>query len=135
MQVQITAYITAAIAFLALDYVWLKWVAKSLYTERLGDLLREKPKIGAAAAFYLLYVVGIVVFAVLPAIASGEAREATMLGALFGFLAYATYDVTNYATLRQWPLGVACLDVAWGTCLTAFCALVSYYATSWVIGT
>ena len=113
MLTYITAYISAAIAFLALDYLWLTRVAKPLYSAQIGSLLLERPRFGAAAAFYLLYVVGIVVFAIVPALAAGSFAMAAGLGALFGFLAYATYDVTNYATLRAWPFGVACLDIVW----------------------
>jgi uncharacterized membrane protein len=96
----ITAYFTTAIVFLAIDYVWLTQVATRFYFDRIGHLLMERPNMGAAAAFYLIYVVGIVLFAVGPALKNESFSYAVMYGAMFGFFTYATYDVTNYATLR-----------------------------------
>lgn len=124
----VVAYFITLVVFLAIDFVWLTWIARPLYTENLGDLLLEKPRIGAAAAFYALYVVGIVALAISPALASGSTATALFSGALLGLLAYATYDLTNYATLRNWPLHVALLDMIWGAALTGLSAAAGYIA-------
>lgn len=126
----ITAYAVTAVAFLAIDYVWLARIAKPFYFSHMGTLLRERPNFGAAAAFYAVYVIGIVVFAVVPGLSTGSAMTALLYGALFGFFAYGTYDMTNYATLRDWPLIVSIVDIVWGTCLTAAAALVGFWGAS-----
>ena len=125
----LTAYAATAVIFLAIDFIWLSKVARVFYFERLGDLLLDKPNMGAAVIFYAVYVIGIVFFAVVPALRAESASMALIHGALFGFFAYATYDMTNYATLRNWPLVVSLVDIAWGTCLTGASALAGYLAT------
>lgn len=129
----ITAYVATAIVFLAIDYVWLTQVATRFYFDRIGHLLMEKPNLTAAGVFYIIYVVGIVIFAVLPALKNESLAYAIMYGALFGFFTYATYDVTNYATLRDWPVMVAVVDVAWGTVLSAVSAALGYLLTRMVL--
>lgn len=128
------AYMVTAIVFLGLDFVWLSKIAKNFYFDRLGHLLMDRPNLGAAAAFYAVYVIGIVIFAVAPALRDDSAATALVYGALFGFFAYATYDMTNYATLRDWPLGVAVADIAWGTCLTGVSALLGFLGTRFLEG-
>jgi uncharacterized membrane protein len=123
------AYVVTATVFLAVDMVWLTKVAKQFYYDRLGDLLLTTPRMGAALAFYALYVVGIVIFAVAPALREGSAVTAVVYGALFGLFAYATYDMTNYATIRNWSLTVSLVDTVWGTFLTGFAALMGYWVT------
>ena len=125
-------YVFTLAVFLAIDYVWLTQAAKSFYFERLGPLLAENPKLGAAAVFYAIYVVGILYFAVMPGIQEGAARTALINGALFGFFAYATYDMTNYATLKVWPVSVVLVDVAWGTFLTSVSAFAGYWISRFV---
>ncbi|GAB4532579.1 MAG: DUF2177 family protein [Roseibium sp.] len=125
----VTAYVTTAVVFLAIDYVWLSQVATRFYFDRIGHLLMDKPNLGVAALFYLFYVVGLVIFAVAPALKSGSFGHAVVYGALFGFFTYATYDVTNLATLRNWPVIVAVVDVAWGTVLSAVAAAAGYNLT------
>lgn len=125
----LTAYAITACVFLGFDFAWLSKVAKSFYFDRLGGLLLDRPNIGAAAAFYALYVVGIVIFALAPALREGSAVTAIAYGALFGFFAYATYDMTNYATLKNWSFTVSIVDTAWGTCLTGVSALIGYLGT------
>ena len=120
------AYLATATVFLAIDFIWLSQVARKFYVDALGDLLLERPNIAAAAGFYAVYAAGIVFFAVLPAMKSGSALTALTHGALFGFFAYATYDMTNYATLRHWPVSVTVVDVLWGTVLTGFSAFSGY---------
>ncbi|WP_249690746.1 DUF2177 family protein [Stappia sp. WLB 29] len=120
------AYGATALIFLALDYVWLAHVAGSFYRERLAGLMAEQVNFTVAGVFYLVYVIGIVIFAVAPALRSGNWQDAALYGCLFGFFAYATYDFTNLATLRDWPVAVTVVDVAWGTFVTGFSATVGY---------
>ena len=129
----IAAYAITAAIFLGLDYIWLSRVATSFYFERLDGLLLEKPNLGVAAVFYAVYVVGIIIFAVAPALKSESAMTALIYGALFGFFAYATYDMTNYATLKNWSLTVSVVDTIWGTCLTGTSAVLGYYGTRLVV--
>ena len=125
----ITAYAVSVVAFLAIDFVWLTQIAKRFYFDRLGHLLLDKPNLVAAGIFYAVYVIGIVIFAIAPALKEGSAVTALVYGALFGFFAYATYDMTNYATLRDWPVSVVVVDIAWGTFLTGITALIGYLGT------
>ena len=127
------AYLVSLLAFLAIDFVWLTRVARRLYVENLGGLLLDKPRLGAAAAFYLLYGVGIVVFAVMPSLKTGSFSPALLYGGLFGFLAYATYDMTNYATLKNWPFHLALIDMAWGAAVTALSAGAGYLVTRMIV--
>ena len=125
----VISYVATAISFLALDFVWLGFVAKSFYREEIGPLLLEKFNMAAAVGFYLIFVVGIVIFAVLPAVQAGSWKTALLYGALFGFFTYATYDMTNLATLKAWSPIVTIVDIAWGTALTGVAAVVGYSAT------
>lgn len=122
----VTAYAATALVFLAVDFVWLSRLANRFYTDNLGHLLMEKPNLPAAGLFYAFFAVGIVFFAVAPALKAESLGTAVLSGALFGFFAYATYDVTNYATLRDWPVVVVAVDVAWGTFLSAISAAAGY---------
>jgi uncharacterized membrane protein len=118
----IAAYLAAAIAMAGLDYVWLTTMMGPLYQRVLGPILAPEPDMIAAVAFYLVYLVGIVWFAVRPALESGDWKTAALNGALFGFFAYATYDLTNMATLKVWSLQLTLIDMAWGAVLTATAA-------------
>ena len=124
-----TAYGSAALVFLALDAVWLSTMAERLYRPAIGHLMMDKPAFGPAIVFYLLYLVGVVVFAVAPAVASQRWQTALGLGALLGLICYATYDLTNQATLRDWPLRVTLVDLVWGTFVTAVAALAAWRVT------
>jgi uncharacterized membrane protein len=123
--------ITAA-AFFALDFVWLSTATSRIYKPMLGDLLAEKPQLAVAAVFYLIYVVGILVFAVLPGLQDGAVLGALWRGALFGLLAYATYDLTNMSTLRDWPWQISVIDMVWGTTLNGLVAVAGFYAGRWL---
>lgn len=116
------AYAAAAIVMAGLDFIWRKLTVDSLYQGALGNLMAEKPNMAGAVAFYVVYLAGVVVFAVRPGLEAGEWKTSLIYGALFGFFAYATYDLTNLATLRDWPLRISLIDMAWGTCLTALAA-------------
>jgi uncharacterized membrane protein len=111
----LAGYAVALVVVLALDMLWIGVIAKPLYAQGIGHLMAERPNLAAAAAFYLVYPVGLLAFAVLPGGAPVEWGRTLASAALFGFIAYATYDLTNLATLRDWPVGLALLDMAWGT--------------------
>lgn len=116
------AYVGAGVVMAVLDFIWLALMGPRLYKPALGDLLAAKPDMRAAIAFYLIYLAGIVILAVTPALREGGLVRAATLGAVLGFVAYATYDLTNQATLRTWPMHVTLIDLAWGTFLTAAAA-------------
>ena len=126
----IAAYIASAVSFLALDALWLGVVAQKLYQREFGPMLLEKPNMAAAVAFYALYLVGIVFFAVKPAIEAGSWSRAVLNGALFGLIAYATYDLTNLATLKGFPVRVVAPDLIWGAVVTTAAALAGYASAS-----
>jgi uncharacterized membrane protein len=124
------AYAGTALVFFAIDMVWLTAIARSFYRDALGGLLLDPPNMIAAGLFYAVFIVGIVIFAVAPALAAGSWGRALLLGALFGFFTYATYDMTNLATLKGWPLKVVVVDILWGSALTGVSALAGYAAVS-----
>ena len=113
----VVAYLAAAAVFLVLDLLWLGYIASGFYRNELGPLLAESVNIPAAVAFYALFVAGLMIFAVAPALESGGVLRALQLGALFGFFAYATYDLTNLATLKGFTWRVAVVDIVWGSFL------------------
>lgn len=120
-------YAVTAVVFLGVDSIWLSR-AMGFYKNSLGNLLAEKPNLLAAAVFYLIYFVGIVVFAVLPAARNGGWVSALSLGGLLGLVAFATYDLTNLATVSRWPLVVTIVDMVWGTLVTALASLAGFIA-------
>lgn len=110
-------YLIAFAVFFCIDMVWLGFVAKGFYRRHLGHLLSPKVNWMAAILFYLLFIFGLLVFIVRPAVLAGAPGRAFLLGALFGLIAYATYDLTNLATVKDWPLLVTVVDLVWGTVL------------------
>lgn len=124
----VIGYVGTAVVFLGIDFVWLTVMSGLFYRPQLGTLLAAEPNLLVAGAFYMVYAIGIVVFAVLPATQSGSWLLALGLGALLGLVAYGTYDFTNLATIRDWPVAVTLVDLAWGTALTALSALGGFYA-------
>lgn len=112
--------------FFAIDMVWLGLVAKGFYRRQLGALMRTDVNWAAAIVFYLLFILGLVVFVVAPAVDAGSWTEAVWRGALFGLVTYATYDLTNLATLRDWPLPMTLVDLAWGAVLASSVAVATY---------
>lgn len=115
----IQAYAAALAVFLLLDLLWLGWIARSYYRDRIGHLFAPRFRKLPALAFYGAYILGILYFAVAPGV---PLHEAAVDGAIFGFFCYATYEMTNWATLRDWPVSIVVADIAWGTCLTALAA-------------
>lgn len=122
MPVIAASYLAAALVMGILDFIWLRSMVDSVYRPGIGEVLADKPNMAAAIAFYLVYLAGVVIFAVRPALADGNWRTALVMGGLFGFFAYATYDLTNLATLKSWSLKVSLLDMAWGAVLTGVTA-------------
>lgn len=120
------AYVVTAVLFLGMDAVWLTLAGPRLYRPELGALMLETFRLAPAAGFYLLYVVGIVIFAIQPALVSGRWQTALLYGALFGFFAYGTYDFTNLATIKGWSSLVSFVDLAWGTFATGVSAALGY---------
>lgn len=129
----ITAYFATLIVFVAIDAVWLSIMANALYKPTLGDILLPEFAPAPAVAFYLIFIVGVVIFAVSPAIKSGEWTSALLYGALFGFFAYGVYDFTNMATLRNWTATITLADVCWGTVLTGISATLGYLVSGVVL--
>ena len=130
MKTIVTAYVAAAVTMLAMDAVWLSISADLLYRPLLGNILLQEFRPIPAVLFYVLYVAGIVIFAIKPALETGRWSGAATKGALFGFFCYATYDLTNQATLKTWPATVTIIDMGWGTFLTACVATAGYIAAS-----
>lgn len=118
-------YLLTVPVFFALDMLWLGIVAKGFYQEKIGQLLGPV-NWPVAIVFYLLFIVGILFFAVIPALEVGSLGKALMMGALFGFFTYATYDLTNLATLSGWSYSLAVVDIIWGTVLTSTVATAGY---------
>jgi uncharacterized membrane protein len=107
-------YFTIFLVMLLIDMVWLRVIAVTWYQQAMGPLISDTPNLYAAAAFYFLFPLGLMIFGVLPQ-ADASVLKAVAMGALFGFFAYATYDLTNLAVIKNWPLGLTFLDIAWGT--------------------
>lgn len=128
MKPYLVAYLTALIVFLVIDGLWLGVFAKQFYAEQLGSLLRKDLLVVPALAFYVLYCAGLVVLAVRPEQPEVSLMSVAMYGALVGFLAYGTYDMTNLATLKDWPMLMSIVDIAWGTALTAAVSTLSAIA-------
>lgn len=121
------AYLLTAVVFFAIDLLWLGIVAKKLYDKYLGDFLADKVNWTAAFIFYFLFIIGISIFAIYPAVNKESPQHAILMGALFGFFTYATYDLTNLATLKGWPLQIVFIDITWGAFLTAAVSISGYY--------
>ena len=128
----VVAWLGAGLLLAGLDAIWLTTTNAALYRPTLGQVLAPSPRAGPAILFYVVYLVGVVVFAVTPAMRSGRWRDATVMGALLGFFCYATYDLTNQATLIVWATKITLLDLCWGTFLTASGATAGYFASKLV---
>ncbi len=124
----IAAYIAAGLVFAGLDALWLAVLAVQMYQDSFGDMLLETPNMTAAVVFYALYLLGIVFFVVKPALASGSWKTALVHGLLFGLIAYATYDLTNLATLKGFPANVVLPDLAWGMFVTTVAGFAGWAA-------
>src|SRR5271166_6128249 len=125
-----TGYLVALVTFVAADMVWLGTMAPRFYRPTLGDIAISGVNLPPAILFYAIYPVGVLIFAISPALRSGSLLSAAVYGALFGFFTYATYDLTNHATLRNWALQLTLVDVAWGTILAAITSAVTFWVVS-----
>ncbi len=121
-------YAATLLVMVALDLLWLGVIAKPIYQQGIGHLMAERPNLIAAGVFYVVFAAGLLVFAVMSPTSPTSVGQVALRGALFGFFAYATYDLTNLATLKQWPLGVALLDMAWGSAISAVSAGAGKFA-------
>ena len=113
----ILIFFIAFMIFFVIDILWLGLFAKKMYQSQIGFILAKKPNWYAAIVFYILYIVFLLIFAVMPALDKGSLTDSMLYGALYGFITYATYDLTNLATLDKWPLKVTIIDIIWGTFL------------------
>jgi uncharacterized membrane protein len=121
-------YLATFVVFVGVDFVWLGYVAQGYYRSQIGHLMADQFNLTAAGLFYLIYVLGIVLFAVQPAM--GNVGKAFFQGALFGFFCYATYDLTNMATLKNWTWSISIVDMAWGSLVTGIAAAVGAFVAS-----
>lgn len=132
MKTYAIAYAGALVTLLVLDAIWLGLTAKSFYVPKLGDLMAPQPNFWVAALFYVFYCVAVAILASVPAMREQSMMMAIGLGAVLGFAAYGTYDFTNLATLRNWPVVVTVVDLIWGTVVTAASATGGFLALRWM---
>ncbi|MFN3868201.1 MAG: DUF2177 family protein [Hyphomicrobiaceae bacterium] len=125
------AYIATLLTFVLIDAVWLSRMASVLYKPTMGDMLLDQFRVAPAVVFYLMFAAGLVYFAVWPGLDAGSWRVALVHGALIGAMAYATYDLTNHATLRNWSTTMTVVDIIWGATLSALSAVSGYLAASY----
>lgn len=121
------AFIVALVVFLGFDFIWLRTVMKPMFERNVGELLRDETRIGVAAGFYVVYVMGIFYFAILPGLQVGSWRVVLLQALFLGLLAYGTYEATNMATLKGWRVSMMVTDILWGMALTAAAALAGYF--------
>lgn len=122
-------YLIAFVVFFIIDIIWLSLIAKDLYARYLGYLMAENVRWIAAIVFYLLFIAGLVVFVIQPAVLSASWSEALIRGLFFGLVTYATYDLTNLATVRDWPLLITAVDLVWGTFLGGTVSIVTFFVS------
>jgi len=127
----IFSYLLTFIVFLMIDILWLGVIAKNTYQKYLSDFLSNQVNWTAAFIFYFIYVLGISIFAIYPSVNKGSVYNAILMGALFGFFSYATYDLTNLATLKGWPLPIVFIDIIWGSFLSAAVSFSGFYIVKW----
>ncbi|WP_269220931.1 DUF2177 family protein [Brevundimonas vesicularis] len=130
----VAAYLGAGLTFAAIDFVWLTTMTNRLYKPVIGPIMADKPDMKAAVAFYLISIAGTVFLAIAPALKDGNWTRAAINGAVLGFVAYATYDLTNQATLSVWQTKLTIIDLMWGTVLTTLSATGGYFAARWAEG-
>lgn len=128
----IISYVLTFVVFFIIDMAWLGFVAKDIYKKYLGNLLSDNVNWVAAIVFYLLFVVGVFIFAIMPSVDKNSLQSAIILGALFGFFTYATYDLTNLATLKDWPLTIVFIDIVWGAVLTGIVSTAGFYIVQFI---
>lgn len=122
----IYTFAAMATTFIAMDLLWLGVIAKKIYHDQIGFLLRQTPNWIGAISFYILFIIGVMIFCVLPAVEKDSLNHAILYGALFGFFTYMTYELTNYAVIKDWPLTIVPIDIAWGIILASVVSLVGF---------
>jgi len=122
----IKLYLIAFPVFLAIDMVWLTLVAKNFYSKQIGYLMAKNPNLFAALIFYLIFIAGLIVFVITPALDKKMWTQALLAGAFFGLVTYATYDLTNLATVKDWPLIITVVDLLWGITVSASVSIITY---------
>ena len=125
----IISFIFVSIIFLIIDVLWLSITVKSLYRPALGSLLKDKPVMWAAVLFYIIYMVGLALIIIKPALANDSILQALWTGVVFGIVAYGTYNLTNMATVKNWSASIVWIDMLWGGFLTGFSSAVGIYLT------
>ncbi|MDN6196204.1 MAG: DUF2177 family protein [Atopostipes suicloacalis] len=125
-------YLVTFVVFFIIDLLWLGLLAKDLYRRELGEFMAPKTNWPAAIIFYAIFIAGLIYYAINPALASGSWFEALKLGAIFGFITYLTYDMTNLATLENWPLKITVIDILWGTSLNSLTSLISFFVIRFI---
>lgn len=125
-------YLIAFVVFLLVDFIWLTFVANSFYKKHIGFIMTDSPNFIAAIIFYLIFIVGLVYFVIMPGIDAQSIGKIILGGLLFGLITYATYDLTNLATLKDWPLIVTVVDLAWGSFLSTVISLATYLIYNWI---
>lgn len=130
----LVAWAVTFVVLLVIDMIWLGVIAKGMYQEAMGDLMSPNPRLAFAAVFYLAYPIGLLVFAIVPGLAHQGVLRAALLGGLFGLFCYATYDLTNLAVVRNWPLALSFIDIAWGTLVSGVAAAAGAAALRWFEG-
>ena len=134
MKTYFAAYLVTLVAFLVIDFIWLSTMASRLYRPAIGDLLADNFRLAPAVVFYLISAAGLTFLAVRPAFQTGEWTTALLYGAVVGFMAYATYDLTNQATLKSWSTTLTVADLLWGTFVSAAAATIGYLITVRLVG-
>ena len=124
----LAAWAAIVIVLMLLDLIWLGLIAKSIYRTGIGHLMADQARVGAALAFYVIFAAGLMFFAVMPTASEPGWGITALTAAVFGFVAYATYDLSNLATLREWPLSLALIDMAWGTLISCIAAVAGKLA-------
>ena len=131
MMKYVVGYLGTGVAFALIDAIWLTMVGPKLYRPTLDPVLADQFALGPAIAFYLIYIAGIMILAVAPAVRTGEWTQALFTGAVLGLMCYATYDLTSQAVLKVWSTKISVLDIAWGTFLTGATATAGFFVTRW----
>ncbi len=126
----IKLYLIALPIYIALDLLWIGFLAKGFYQREIGILMKSSPNWWAAIIFYLVFIAGLVLFVLMPAVEKGSWVHVLVFGALFGLVAYATYDLVNLATLKDWPILVTIVDLVWGAVLASSVATLTYFIAS-----
>ena len=127
-------YLLTLVAFFTVDMVWLGLIARGFYRKYLGFLMSPRPNWAAAFIFYLIFVAGLLIFCVLPGLEADSLSKALLFGALYGLFTYATYDLTNLATLKDWPLLITVVDILWGIALSTTTTAAGFIIGKWLNG-